>query len=65
MQQRDLPRDWFDYWYLSQRLHKHEALKIKFPFPKKEFSRELKRWLSQDKWKIIETVIKFYCHDKN
>jgi len=25
-----------------------------------EFKNELKRWLPQDKWKILDTVIKFY-----
>jgi len=39
--------------------------KIKFPFDKQEFSRELKRWLPQDKWKIITNVIKFYANGKN
>lgn len=58
---RNLPRDWFDYWYLSQKLNisKPEISK-KFPFSSQEFGRELKRWLPADKWKIIKTVINFY-----
>lgn len=57
---RDAPRDWFDYWYLGQRLHRDRTISKKFPFNKREFINELKRWLPRDKWKILETVIKFY-----
>lgn len=57
---RNMPRDWFDYWYLSQKLSEDNKINKKFPFDKKEFKRELKRWFSQDKWKILDTVINFY-----
>lgn len=57
---RGMPRDWFDYWYLSQKLRQSKAIDKKLPFNKKEFSNELKRWLPQNRWKIIEAVIKFY-----
>ena len=58
---RNLPRDWFDYWYLSQKLNLAEPqFNKKFPFAKPEFGRELKRWLPADKWPIIKTVINFY-----
>lgn len=61
IQNRTLARDWFDFWYLSQKLNQVEKIKKKFPFENREFARELKRWLAQDKWRIIETVIKFYA----
>lgn len=57
---RNTPRDWFDFWYLSQKLHRDKMMKKKLPFSKQEFGRELKRWLPIDKWKIIETAIHFY-----
>lgn len=58
---RNFPRDWFDYWYLSQKLKITEPkIGKKFPFSKPEFGRELKRWLPAGKWKIIKTVINFY-----
>lgn len=57
---RVVPRDWFDYWYLSQKLHKDKTINKKFPFNRREFTNEIKRWLPRDKWKIIEAVIKFY-----
>lgn len=60
IRKRNAARDWFDYWYLSQKLGKDKEISKKFPFNKKEFANELKRWLPKDKWKIIETVIKFY-----
>lgn len=60
IRERNVPRDWFDFWYLSQKLHRDRKTEKKFPFPKQEFARELKRWLPQDKWKIIETLINFY-----
>jgi hypothetical protein len=57
---RETARDWFDFWYLSQRLHKEDKINKKFPFQKMKFTNELKRWLPRDKWKIIETAIKSY-----
>lgn len=60
IQNRDMPRDWFDYWYISQKLHQGEISGKKFPFNKNEFARELKRWLPRDKWQAINMAIKFY-----
>lgn len=57
---RDMPRDWFDYWYLCQKLHVQNSIQKKFPFSKRNFENELKRWLPRDKWKIIKTVTDFY-----
>ena len=57
---RNMPRDWFDYWYLNQKLHQDKMINKKFPFNKNEFSRELKRWLPQDKWQAIDMAVKFY-----
>ncbi|MFH1564535.1 MAG: nucleotidyl transferase AbiEii/AbiGii toxin family protein [bacterium] len=57
---RNMPRDWFDYWYLCQKLHAKNLIQKKFLFNKKEFENDLKRWLPRDKWKIIKTVIDFY-----
>ncbi len=58
---RDLPRDWFDFWYLNQKLHQEEVINKKFPFNKNEFARELKRWLPRDKWQSIDMALKFYA----
>ena len=57
---RNMPRDWFDYWYLNQKLNQKDKINKKFPFNKKEFARELKRWLPQNKWPLINMAIKFY-----
>lgn len=57
---RNMPRDWFDYWYLCQKLQSKNLVQKKFPFNKQEFENDLKRWLPRDKWKIIKTVIDFY-----
>lgn len=57
---RDQPRDWFDMWYLDQRLKTETKPKKKFPFTNKGFQNELKRWLPRDKWKIINTIISYY-----
>jgi len=60
LKKRDLARDWFDLWYLNQKLDKKQKPNKKFDFNKQEFARELKRFLPQDKWSIIQTVNKFY-----
>lgn len=60
---RNVPRDYFDYWYIAHKL-KIDINEIKnFPFNPKEFEREMKRWLPKDKWKIIGPIIKFYVAD--
>lgn len=60
MRNRQLARDWFDYWYLCQKTKREKETGLTFPFDKKEFGREMKRWLPQDKWGVIKTVISFY-----
>ncbi|MBU4360295.1 nucleotidyl transferase AbiEii/AbiGii toxin family protein [Patescibacteria group bacterium] len=60
LKNRNLARDWFDLWYLNQKLDIKQKQSKKFSFNKQEFFRELKRFLPQNKWTIIQTVIKFY-----
>ncbi|MFH1610306.1 MAG: nucleotidyl transferase AbiEii/AbiGii toxin family protein [Patescibacteria group bacterium] len=60
LKNRDLARDWFDLWYLNQKLNNKQKPDKKFNFNKQEFAKELKRFLPQNKWNIIQTVIKFY-----
>lgn len=57
---RNMPRDWFDLWYLSQKLGRDEKFNKNLPFKENEFSHELKRWLPKDKWPIISSVIKYF-----
>jgi len=59
---RNLPRDWFDYWYVCQKLSHPKTIGKQFPFNPTEFGRELRRWLPRSTWKIIDTVVKFYSH---
>lgn len=54
---RKEPRDWFDIWYIKKYLKKPFDVKENFPFDKKEFGRELKRFLPQDKWIIIDQLL--------
>jgi predicted nucleotidyltransferase component of viral defense system len=63
IQNRDQIRDWFDFWYLNQKLQSELKPKKKFPFDIKEFQNELRRWLPQDKWKIIPTIHRYYVKD--
>ncbi len=60
IQNRDAIRDWFDLWYINQRLKIDKRPKKFFPFQTKEFENEIKRLLPRDKWKIINTVISYY-----
>ena len=53
---RNEPRDWFDLWYISKYLKQDFSPPIKFPFEKKEFKRELKRFLPQNKWMLIDQL---------
>ena len=62
---RETPRDWFDLWYLSQKLNKKEKFSQSLPFKESEFLRELKRWLPKDKWPIINSVIKYFNEKEN
>lgn len=53
-------RDWFDLWYINQRLKSGTKPKATFPFNQREFSNELKRWLPQDAWKVIPNITAYY-----
>jgi len=57
---RNLPRDWFDYWYVCQKLSSPKTIRRKLPFNPTEFRRELRRWLPRSSWKIIDTVMTFF-----
>ena len=50
-------RDWFDLWYIAKYLKEPWRPPQKFPFDKREFRRELKRFLPQDKWILIDQII--------
>lgn len=54
---RNEPRDWFDLWYIEKYLKKPFEFPVKFSFDKKEFERELKRFLPRDKWVLINQII--------
>lgn len=60
MHNRMLPRDWFDYWYICQKLHCDKTIKLPFPFQKNAFKNDLKRWLPQSAWNLIDSIITFY-----
>lgn len=57
---RNQTRDWFDLWYLNQKLKQDFKPSNKFPFNPLEFKNELKRWLPRDKWIIINTALSYY-----
>lgn len=57
---RNEPRDWFDLWFLNKKSNSTYKLNNKFPFNKREFENELKRWLPKNFWKIIPDVINYY-----
>lgn len=53
---REEPRDWFDLWYIIKYLKEPWSPPLPFPFVHKEFKRELKRFLPQDKWRLIDQI---------
>ena len=57
---RNEPRDWFDLWFLSTKDNSVNKPSEKFPFNKREFANELKRWLPKKFWKIVPNVISYY-----
>lgn len=61
---RSVPRDWFDYWYLCQKTKRKNELGVGFPFNENDFSREMRRWLPRNNWKIVDTVIIFFKQNK-
>ncbi len=61
IENRNLPRDWFDLWYINTKLGENIKPDKKFNFNKYEFKRELRRFIPQNKWSIIDTVINYYA----
>lgn len=53
---RDDPKDWFDLWYIYKYLKEEVVYPKKIPFNKREFERELKRFLPQNYWNLINQV---------
>jgi len=49
-------KDWFDAWYIAKYLKKTFVSPVAFPFDAKEFKRELKRFLPQNKWALIDQI---------
>lgn len=58
LKRRKEPRDWFDLWYVSKYLKEPFYPPRKFLFEKKEFKRELKRFLPQNSWILIDQMLK-------
>ena len=56
LKERAKPKDFFDLWYISQKLNIPYTPK-KFS-SKKEFVRDLRKYLPQDFWPVIESLIK-------
>lgn len=57
---RNESRDWFDLWYLNKKNNSNYKPETVFPFNKREFENELKRWLPKNFWKIIPEIINSY-----
>jgi predicted nucleotidyltransferase component of viral defense system len=53
---RDDPKDWFDLWYISKILKEPFIPPKKFSFNHKEFRNQLKRFLPQNRWLLIEQI---------
>lgn len=58
LEERNAPRDWFDAYYLAALLRKPFIPPVKFNYDKSDFKRELKRFLPQDKWGLIDEAVK-------
>jgi len=56
IKRRKEARDWFDFWYITKYLKEPWGPPRKFPFERREFARELKRFLPQDKWILINQI---------
>ena len=54
---RDESRDWFDLWFIARYLKQEFSPPKELPFSAREFKRELKRFLPQDKWSIIDQIV--------
>ena len=57
IKERKEPRDWVDLWIIANLLKKKFEPTVDFPFDGKEFKRELKRFLPQNKWMIIDQIL--------
>lgn len=57
IKKRNEPRDWFDFWFICKYLKEPWRPPKKFSFDKKEFKREMKRFLPQDKWVLIDQIV--------
>jgi predicted nucleotidyltransferase component of viral defense system len=55
---RNSPRDWFDAYYIAALMRKPFKPPVNFNYDKTEFKRELKRFLPQDKWALIDELLK-------
>lgn len=60
IKERNEPRDWFDLWFLCEKTNSVYKSRKEFPFNRKEFENELKRWLPRGFWKVIPSVINYY-----
>lgn len=57
---RNESRDWFDLWFINKKANFDTKPRKNFPFNKKQFENELKRYLPKSFWKIIPQVIDYY-----
>ncbi|OGI13718.1 MAG: hypothetical protein A3I68_00355 [Candidatus Melainabacteria bacterium RIFCSPLOWO2_02_FULL_35_15] len=57
---RNEPRDWFDLWFMNNKNNSSHKPKKEFPFNKREFENELKRWLPKGFWRMIPGIIVYY-----
>ena len=60
---RNESRDWFDLWFMNKKSNSSFKPRKDFPFNKREFENELKRWLPKGLWKMIPGVIAYYDKD--
>lgn len=58
IKERKEARDWADLWFIANFLKKPFEPPSRFPFDPKEFKRELKRFITRDKWVIIDEILK-------
>ncbi|MFH1281306.1 MAG: nucleotidyl transferase AbiEii/AbiGii toxin family protein [Candidatus Omnitrophota bacterium] len=55
---RDFPRDWFDVYYIAKLKRVKFEPPMEFKHDKKEFIRELKRFLPKNHWPLIGELLK-------
>jgi predicted nucleotidyltransferase component of viral defense system len=54
---RAKPKDYFDLWYLSQRLKRPYSPAARPGVDKREFARDLRRYLPKGYWPVIEKLV--------